>query len=112
MGTSVWGGEKSTIYTKALGDWSSADIVTTETAGKWLTSTSGDGNRGLFIVDGKGLMTRTRGNTNIDTGTLLLNRTANTIITFDAVWNVGDSDNKGNHQQGYNQYCSIQDGDL
>jgi hypothetical protein len=107
-----WAGDISTIYSKTVSDWSSEDIVTTETAGKWLTSTSGNANRGLFIVDGKGLMTRTRGNTNIDTGTLLLNRTANTIITFDAVWNVGDSDNKGNHQQGYNQYCSIQYGDL
>ena len=91
--------------------WSASDIVTTETAGKWLTSTSGDGNRGLFIVADKGLMTRTRGNTNIDTGTLLLSRTANSIVTFDAVWNVGDSDKNG-HQQGYGQYCSIQYGDL
>ena len=108
----AWAGVKSTIYEKAVEDWSASDIVTTETAGKWLTSTSGDGNRGLFIVADKGLMTRTRGNTNIDTGTLLLSRTANTIVTLDAVWNVGDSDKSGSHQQGYNQYCSIQYGDL
>lgn len=113
-GTSAgWAGEKSTIYSKSLSEWAANDIVTTETAGKWLTSTSSDANRGLFIVADKGLMTRTRGNTNIDTGTLLLDRAANSIVTFDAVWNVGDSEGKnGGHAQGYNQFCSIQYGDL
>ena len=114
MGVNAWGGEKSTIYSKALSGWASSDITasnSTFTAGKWTPSQTGDSNKGLWTSTETGLMTRCRNNT--VTGTLTFNRTANTIVTIDAVWNVGDTRNgKSEHQNGYNQYTYFQYGDL
>ena len=113
IGTCVLAGEKSTIYSKALSGWSSDDLTannSTFTAGKWTPSQTGDANKGLWTSTETGLMTRCRQNT--VTGTLTLDRTANTIVTLDAVWNVGDAIEGGSHQNSYNQYSYFIYGDM
>ena len=92
MGASAWADTASTIYTKALSDWASTDVTTTEgEVSKWYNATGvTDGNStGMKIDAEKGLgvcASRTTA-----TAELTLNRTPYSIITLDAVWNVGSS---------------------
>lgn len=94
----AWAGEVSTIYTKALTDWTSDDVTKTDnTVGKWYNSagiTSGDYLTGMMINGTYGLRLAARNTT--ATATLTLDRAANTIVTIDAVWNVGSASSDGN----------------
>ena len=94
----AWGGEVSTIYTKNLAAWSSDDVTKTEgTKGQWYNSTGIVKNEvltGMMINATYGLRLAARNTT--ATATLKLNRTANTIVTIDAVWNVGSASSDAN----------------
>ena len=73
--------------------WESSDVTKTEgTLDKWYNATgivSNDVYTGMMINATYGLRLAARNTT--ATATLTLNRTANTIVTIDAVWNVGSA---------------------
>lgn len=91
VGASAWAGEVTTIYSKALDGWSSDDVTKTEnTVNKWYNSTgivANDYLTGMMIDASNGLRLCARQTT--ATATLTLDRTVNTIVTIDAVWNTG-----------------------
>ena len=95
MGASnAWAGDVSTIYERGQSTaWSTSDYTTTSlTANKWYSA--GTGNTGISIetVDKVNyLHISARGKTTTGTSTLTLSRTANTIVTIDAVMNTGSS---------------------
>ena len=97
MGANAWA-DPETIYMKTLSDWSSDDATTTEgTVSKWYNSTgisSSENNTGILIDAEKGFGINASRTT--ATAQLKLNRTANTVVTLDAVWNVGNSTNDAN----------------
>ncbi len=84
---------QNTIYSKTLDEWSSSDITQTEgTVGKWYNSygmATADYYNGMYIESTYGLHVGARDNSNKVPATLALNHTANSIITLDAVWNIG-----------------------
>lgn len=98
VGMSAWAGEISTIYSKTLSGWESSDVTKTEgTLDKWYNATgivSNDVYTGMMINATYGLRLAARNTT--ATATLTLNRTANTIVTIDAVWNVGSASSDSN----------------
>lgn len=95
-GGNVWAGEVTTIYERGTSSaaWKSDDLSSTATVGKW--SGTLNGNTGITLTSDPFLQVSARGKTTTATGTLLLNRTAYTIVTLDAVWNVGASDYPSN----------------
>ena len=104
VGGKAWAAEVTTIYEKGTSGnaWSSDDLTTTSTVGKW--SGTINGNTGMTITSDPFLQISARGKTTSSTGSLLLNRSANTIVTLDAVWNVGSSDYPGNDNSTYFTY--------
>lgn len=93
-GVNAWGGDVSTIYERGVStNWSSNDYTTSAlTADKWYST--GTGNTGVSIAtvdDVNYLHVSARGKTTTGTATLTLTRTANTIVTIDAVMNTGSS---------------------
>lgn len=91
MGSSAWAGDVTTIYERGGVEtaWSTSDIVTSAlTTDKWYSVSTG--NTGLSIENSV-LKVSARGKTTTGTGTLTLNRTANTIVTLSAIMNTGSS---------------------
>ena len=87
-----------TVYSKSLSEWNSDDVTKTEgTLNKWYNSTGITNNEvytGMMINAEKGLRLAARNTTS--TATLKFNHTTNTIVTIDAVWNVGNASADGN----------------
>lgn len=93
-GSNAWAGDVSTIYERGINTAWSTDDYTTEalTTDKWYTS--GTGNTGLSIstIDETNyLHVSARGKTTTGSGTLKFSRSANSIVTIDAVVNTGSS---------------------
>lgn len=86
------------VYTKGLSEWTSNDVTKTEgTVGKWYNSTGITNNEvytGMMINAEKGLRVAARNTTS--TATLKFDHTPYSIITIDAVWNVGSASADGN----------------
>ena len=102
-GGKAWGQTTTTIYERGTSTaWSSGDLVANATNDKW--SGPLNGNTGLSITSDPFLQVSARGKTTSATGTLLLSRTANTVVTLDAVWNVGKSDFPSNDNSTYFTY--------
>ena len=84
---------KNVIYTKSLDGWAAADVTTTEgTVGKWYNSygmAAADYYNGMYVEGTYGLHVGARDNSSAVTTTLTLNHSDNSIVTIDAVWNVG-----------------------
>ena len=91
-GGNAWAGEVTTIYERGTSSsaWDSDDLSSTATVGLW--SGTLNGNTGISLTSDPFLQVSARGKTTTATGTLLLKRTAYSIVTLDAVWNVGASD--------------------
>ncbi len=90
----AWGGVKSTIYERGQSTlWSTSDYTTESlTSDKWYSKSTG--NTGVSIAtvsDVNYLHISARGTSTTGTSTLTLSRTANTIVTIDAVMNTGSS---------------------
>ena len=89
---------KNVIYTKSLDGWAAADVTTTEgTVGKWYNPqgvAANDYSTGMLIDATYGLRLAARNAESI--ATLKLDRTENSIVTIDAVWNVGSATADGN----------------
>jgi hypothetical protein len=82
-----------TIYSKSLSGWAASDVTTTEgTLNKWYNSygmAAADYYNGMYIESTYGLHVGARDNSSVVTTTLTLDRTENSIISIDAVWNTG-----------------------
>ena len=89
---------KDVIYTKSLSGWTSSDVTKTEgTLDKWYNSTgivASDYLTGMMIDATYGLRLAARNTT--ATATLKNSHTANSIVTIDAVWNVGSASSDSN----------------
>lgn len=89
---------KDVIYTKSLSGWTSSDVTKTEvTLDKWYNSTgivANDYSTGMMIDATYGLRLAARNTT--ATAALKNSHTANSIVTIDAVWNVGSASSNGN----------------
>ena len=104
VGGKALAAEVTTIYEKgtSANAWSSDDLTATATVGKWAGTLNG--NTGMAITSDPFLQISARGKTTSSTGSLLLKRSANTIVTLDAVWNVGASDFPSNDNSTYFTY--------
>lgn len=90
---------KDVIYTKSVTEWTSSDVTKTElTTNKWY-NTDGVAKynylSGMYVTTTEGLRLISR-NGGVKTAELKLNRSENTIVTIDAVWNAGASDTDSN----------------
>ena len=100
----------NTKYTKNLAGWTADDVTTTEnTVGKWYNSVGITGTKddaasdkvtGLYINSTKGLRLYANSSSalsNVQTfATLKTDHISNSIVTVDAVWNVGSSSSNSN----------------
>ena len=104
----AWG-DKTTIYEKTVTDWSSSDVTTTEgTVGKWYNSVGivTGTSTGMSVVENTGLRVCSA-NAGSISAKLKLNRNANTIVTLDVSWNIGNTSANANVP-----YCEFIYGDL
>lgn len=104
VGSSSTWADPTTVYTKALSDWSNDDITNVEnTVNKWYHSGGVSSNvnwTGLTASTTSGLKvcaSASSGNgAQYVPAVLTTSHTANTIVTLDAVWNIGTTSSDSN----------------
>ncbi len=94
VGASAWAGETTTIYERGTSTaWSASDVTTTAlTNDLWYNSVGIKASNLTGVSIDGGIRPSARGKSQeTTTAELTLNRTSNTIVTIDAVWNTGSS---------------------